>query len=367
MTYLQHTLIRVLIILLGGMALVACGHDEPVQPPVRIFKLRLQLTTDIEMTRAEGENWGDDYNSIFGSPLENRISTVEIYILAAGSEVATRVKAEKDPFSSGYTYILELPADTPGVTYDEARQEVTFDGRIMAVANVDDLDSPVNAPSNWPTAKIPYSLDFTGSLQDWSIPMWGIESYTGVTLRSDEIAELDREIYMLRSVSKIIINLDTETDVRSDYKLGEITMSPGSPRLYAEGYTLPKDALTQTSTRTLGREGCFDPKTGEDFKKFENPDFISKTDFEKYTYVSESLTVAEHPFEFEVTLVSLHEDRPDIKGTLYFSNYIDFEQDATITDVVRNHIYEFTIRLSDFKLKPVVKEWRPGGKVHIEW
>lgn len=366
MTYLKHTLLLFLVTLFSGWGLVSCSHDEPVQEPVKTFKLCLQLTTDTKMTRAEGDNWGDEYNSIFGSPYENRISKVDIYLIG-GDNRPTKVKVVKDSITpnSNYVYIVELHQDTPGLTYDEVKKELTFNGRIMAIANVADMDSPANTPENWESTKIPYEMNFVDPSDNWMIPMWGVENYTGVILKADEIAKLNEPILMLRSVSKIIVNLDR--DIINDYKLGSIRMSADSPLLYGEGYTLPKEALNQTSTRNLDREDCFDPKTGEGFKKFDNPNFISRTNFEKYTYVSESKTVSNRPFKFEVTLESLHDDRPDITGTLYFSNYVDFVEGETITDVVRNHVYEFTIRLSDFKLLPIVREWIPGGKVHIDW
>ena len=56
----------------------------------------------------------------------------------------------------------------------------------------------------------------------------------------------------------------------------------------------------------------------------------------------------------------------DFNGTLYFANYKNYVQESPITNVVRNHIYEFTIRLSELTFLTTVKKWEFGGNVHIE-
>lgn len=358
-TCLKHTLLHILGALIGVMALVSCSLDEPVQEP-EIFKLRIQLNTNSVLTRADdGEEakWKDyDNNDISGTPFEDRISKVDIYLLGSEGETASRVKAVKDPNSSDNVYILEISGNTPGVSYNPEKMEVTFTGRIMAIANHTPLNS--SEDEKW----MPYEMKYNGDNGDWLIPMWGIENYAGVTLKANEINKLENAIDMLRAVSKVIIRLDPS--ITDDYELGEIDMNSGAPRLFGKGYTLPQDAFNQRSTQSLGREACFNPKEGGEME--EELTFFDTSRIERYTYVSESQTTEDSPFAFKVTLKSLHENRPNVTGILNFSNYTDYVEVNPITNVVRNHVYEFTIRLAELQLLPTVKKWEFKAKEHIQ-
>lgn len=362
--YLKYTLYSLWISMLAACFLASCSQDEPAREQTEKFTLSFQLNTNGILTRA-ADDWEGPYPDNGGSSFDNTITSVDLFMLGEDNSIVKRLYALKDPDSSSNIYTCDVDEKTPGVTIDRSQMTAVFTGRIMALANVEDMQSPWYSPEGWENAKIPYTLKY-GQSDDWHIPMWGVESYQNEVLVANKVTRL-KDIYMLRAVSKIVIKLDPS--IQSDYKISSVSMAPSSPEFFGEGYTLPNEALEKTSTLNLGLTGCFDPKT-DDVETLSQPVFSFKdSGWECCTYVSESKTDEDSPFAFELTLKSKKEGVPDFTGTLKFSKYSQTnptQPESTIRYAVRNHVYEFTINLAKLELIPTVKEWEMGGTIHID-
>lgn len=370
-TTLKHTLRHIYRALLCVCVLSSCSHEEVVQEPLETFTLSFQLTTNGIFSRSDiWEPPHDDDET--GTSFDNTINSVDIFLVGDGNSL-TRLYALEEP-GDQHIYTCEVNEKTPGVTIDKANRTATFTGKIMVLANVEYMDSPIFTSGTLGDDEIPYRMRF-GIYDDWKIPMWGVQSFSNVNLESGIIKYLG-DIHMLRAVSKIIIKLDES--IQGDYEIEKIEMSEGSPKFFGNGFALPKNGLTVASTLYLSRENCFnrDPNAETiDTPKFEKVDKSAVYTYGVYTYVSESQTeVSESetdvkPFSFDVTLKSKKEGIADFKGTLKFSKYDTLNPANPGTPImyaVRNHIYEFTITLAELKLLPTVKDWEMGGTIHID-
>lgn len=362
-TYLKHTICFYLAAIFGSWGIASCSQDEPVQQPVEkdTYTLSIQLSTQGIFTRADVELEDDPWmpekpGDEDGDTFENSITSVDLFIYD-DSSAPIKLIAVEDPDKPNY-YTCEVTQDTPGVTIDRDSGSVSFTGKIMAVANAGNIGSPWSALTEWSNEKLQYDLNFGD--RSWLIPMWGVESYSGITLEADKVVELSQPIYLLRAVSKIIIQLDSS--IAGDFEISSIVRPETSPKMSKQGFILPNKPFTISSTATLHRETCFGML--EDAEQIDSYHFEGTSAW--HTYVSESQTSSTNPFKFEVTLKSKNPDRNDITGTVYFSDYENYLPATAITNVVRNHIYEFTIRLSPLEFRTTVRKWEWGGKVLID-
>ncbi len=362
-TYLKHTLCLLLAAFISSWTLASCSKDEPVQQPIETYTISFQISTDGIFTRANEEDpWlpgHEDDES--GNVFERTIASMDIFILGE-DDALTRLYAAEDPtnqIGNKYLYTCKVSSDTPGVSIDKSTGTVTFSGKIMAIANAGVTESSW-ADADWKQHGLPYDMKF-GEPGSWYIPMWGVQSYDGVELEADKITPLEKEIYLLRAVSKIIIELDES--IRSDFEIQSISMAEESPLFLKQGFALPAGAFDVESTEKLDRELCFAHRVGAN--TITAPTFNGSA-YSKYTYIAESKTDSE-PFKFRVVLKSLRTDRPDITGYVYFSNYVSYEHKEPIYNVVRNHIYEFKIKLFELQFLTEVRKWEFDKKLHIDF
>lgn len=360
MTYLKHTLCHLLVAIIGGGVMVSCSQDEPVQELIETYTLSFKITTDGVFSRADDTTWlPQQPDDVEGTVFDRMITSLDLFLLGENNDV-TRLYAVESPGSEigEYLYTCQVNNHTHGVTIDKETGRVSFSGQIMALANMEGIGSSLSTDESWRDSLLPYDMKF-GDLR-WYIPMWGIQTFENIQLNSSTTTVLDKDIYMLRAVSKIIIKLDES--IQSDFEIKSIRMAEGSPLLLNQGYAIPSNAFEVTATEYLNREGCFNQRA--DATTITTPVFKGN-EFNQHTYVSESYTASE-PFRFFVTLESRNADRPDISGIVYFSNYESLEHKDPIHNVVRNHIYEFNIKLYELQFRTTVKRWEWGGKVHID-
>ena len=349
---ITYRLCVVVLSFVAIVALVACGYNEAeLLPDEPTYNISIKLRTNGIFTRAEGPTWGDGYIKEQGTPLDNTINNVDLFLLDENNNVLTRLYALEGEKTDGaaYTYVCTVTEKTPGVTIDKVNRVAKFNKKIkiMAVANVVNQYTPW-FDGDWKTNEIPFKVSF-GKDDDWYIPMWGINTYENVVIQDKVLEKLD-DIDLLRAVSKIVIKL--HSDISSDYEIEKVTMANESSLFYAGGYGLPNEALTVEKTTDLKLTGCFNPIQMENIPTMSSPvfKFTSDTHNEVITYVPESSIDADNPFAFNVTLKNINKEYPNrasITGTLYLSNYSKdgAERLEAYTSVVRNHIYEFTVKI----------------------
>ncbi len=346
-----------------AMLLAACsGSNEPSRVEQESYTLRLQLRTDGIFSRAA---WEDDWYDAWedGSAFDRTISSLELYIIGEDGRMAPMYALEEKG-SAAHIYTCEVDETTPGVSIDSTSQTATFSGKIMAVANIESVTTPWLSPGNDEAKKLPFDVRFSESL-DWNIPMWGIASYSDIKIEADKVTMLD-DIEMLRAVAKIAIRLDDS--IRDLYEIVSVRMAEGSPGFKKSGYAMPEGGLAVSATGKISREEC--AALRPDAQEFALPPFVKTAAGEVITYVAETrLANGESPIAFDVTLRLKDSQSSPFTGTLYLSAYRQdnlSEPADPIREIVRNHIYQFTIKLAGISFIPSVRVWEFGDKVHIE-
>lgn len=345
--------------LLAGAMLASCA-SEATEPSVEeeTYTISLQLFTGNALTRA---TWGDgnQEQDPAATPFDRTLASVDLFILDSDNGLTPLYALEQPGAANVYT--AQVKASTPGVSVDTLTRTATFTGRLMAIANMDGAGNPLFGSSDgWVAGKLPFDVRF-GNDPNWHIPMWGVQSYENISIRANELKMLG-DIHMIRSTAKIVVRLDDS--LTSRYKIKSVEMAEGSQLLGKGGYNLPDGALTVESTRTLTYgDRCMGLRQGGEVLTT-LPRVGS--DGTWIAYVAESaLTDSTRPYTFKVTIQE--KDGPEFSGLLEFGYYSStMAWQAPITQIVRNHIYQFTLQLAEMKFIPSVEVWKYGGKVHIE-
>lgn len=340
----------------------SCANEEPAVADEESYTIRIQLATGGNFTRA---TWGDPgYDDWFdGSSFDRTISSVDLFLLD-DNNLLTPLYALEKPSGGDITYECQVTGKTPGVNIDSETGVATLDSRIMAVVNLDGGASPWLSQQNWVNNKMPFEI-MLGESESWHIPMWGVQTFRNVSIRPNETKTL-APIPLLRAVAKIVIKLDDS--IKNDFDIVSVRMTEDSQRFKKAGFNLPADPSAVASTTDLSRDDCMELRAdGEELRVL--PDH-KDSEGRWFTYVSESrLSNNSRPFAFNVTLRRKNSNEPSFSGVLYLSYYQPNNPavpTSPIRSIVRNHVYEYTLRLAEMAFLPAVKVWEFGANVHIE-
>ena len=177
------------------------------------------------------------------------------------------------------------------------------------------------------------------------IPMWGV---TNKTLTSDELQDL-KTIDLLRAVAKVEVIVDDKINA----SISDVNLT----RYNKMGYCLPKDYANVLSTRELTLDGCMN-----EYRLMQSVGkaFIQVANEPKYfIYVPEYDNML--PAD-EYTQISLKVN--DIVYDIQFTEYENGVSTGERFDLVRNHIYRYTI--TDVKtsgqlvVRYEVADWKKG-------
>lgn len=362
---LKYLIYPFLPAILTAAGMTACvSEDMPECPDAdkESYMLTVHLNTDGIFTRAD---WHEDGSDLWdsGSTFDNKLASVELFLLDEENRL-TPLYAFDSPEGHAHTYFCEVDADTPGVTVDPVTLNASMTCKLMAVANIHGSSAPSwFEQESWESEKIPFDIGF-GVNSGWYIPMWGVETYRNITLTHNHLTRID-DIYMLRGVAKVMIQLDSS--VSSLYEITGVEMREESAPFNSQGYTLPGDAMSVSGTRYLQRNGC--SALRDDSETMDDPIFVNEGNGIWSTYIAESRTTTSDPYSFRITIREKGKEGTGFSGVLYLAHYNKISPDDPgdyITEIVRNHQYQFTIKLAELTLLPRFKDWEWGGKAHIQ-
>ena len=240
----------------------------------------------------------------------------------------------------------------------DADQISSLDFKLMVFANTP-KKSDLNNPDTW---------QFAYPLADGAgIPMWGIATFTDVDLSGstseDNAAKLQEPIYMLRSMAKIEVTLNSEAN--GGYTLSGVTLN----KAMENGLVMPKlrtDAPADVtikgleSTKDLGVEEVFNPSDGEvgeaSFTGSENTYYI---------YVPEYDASSDNGnLEINLALTNGTKDETgnDVITTKSFTHggYSGGTYSKTPWNVVRNHYYKYEVSVksgADLEVIITINPW----------
>lgn len=307
------------LLLLLAATLASCVYDDAPATRDDDARQAVQVTFTLAAgnaptdTRAEGPTWGDDYDKEGATAWENAIAQLQVLVYDEDGttpvgQVENLIRFSNDNGQS-YTYHGQLT--TP--TGTELSTDTPYKFVILA-----------NIKSNLTDNNTLGDLTFEQGAD--YIPMWGVTTKE-LTLTPGTADNLG-PINLLRAMAKIEVTLsDALTD---EYTLSSITLN----RYNTTGYCLPAGYATASQTTDLDRE---DGTTPISFNPNEslaaNAPFTISTDGNTaICYLPEYEAEYANPAVLTITL----------NDKAYTLDLKDYTTNAYY-DLVRNHIYRYTI------------------------
>lgn len=303
---------------------VAEGEEGKVQVTFTL-KLDNESSASRAMSRAEDNTWGDEYNVDLGNDYDNRINDLQVVIYEGNTFKCkvTNLSFYKNEEKNEYTYLGSISETLTANT----------EYKIMVFANCADW---ANITSETNLSDLSYTYN-----ENMGIPMWGVITQT-LTLVPGSRQELG-EISLLRAVAKVEVSMNVE-----GYTLQSVSIDNSNK----QGYCLPKDYTLVGNTTDLDREEdtnitTFNPY--KDSEKIEDRTFTNENGT-YYIYLPE-YNNSTNAAKIQVTVKNntTNEEKP---YDLEFKDYVNGAPTGDPYDIVRNHIYRYTITgVNDGKLK----------------
>lgn len=307
--------------LLSLLLLASCSrNDEVAVAEGEEGKVYVTLTLSINGEEVGSRaTWNSEQDTDEeGVGWENKIDDLQILIYDANNNYVGKVEDLIQLLDGRYSGTLSSDAEWTGNT----------NYKIMAFANCPSIDNPSNIST----------LDYTRANVSY-IPMWGVTTTTFDLTpgESDDIGSID----LLRAMAKVEVSFsdDFPTD---EYTIGDITLSPYN----TQGYCVPAGYASVETTGALDRE-----EAGAAYSF--NP--LTSVSTSSLTFTEENGKYYIYLPEYENTETNAAKIKVTVNGETYDLEFKDYENGApkegTQYDIVRNHIYRYTITgVNDGKL-----------------
>lgn len=296
--------------------------------------------------------WGDDYDSQPGTGYENRIDQLQVVLYSTDSNNAAyplhnlwqETSSTQEGGQDTYTFVGSIDTNDAGSPRPGKY-------KIMVFANCTDL---TNNETN--LGNLAYTYTYNNSP---AIPMWGVTTAT-LTLRPGERQTLTEGIDLLRAVAKVEVQLQDNDDTQG-FSLTGVTISKANQ----QGYCLPLDYDKVATTAALNREEETGITTFHPYPNSATTTDLAFTNDGNNTY---TLYLPEYdngtgntPATLSVTVAD--EDNQTETYTLEFKNYTNGQPTGEAYNIVRNHLYRYTITKIDNGQLTVQHQVMPWEKV----
>ena len=315
-----------IVILLSAGILASCNSmmdegDCPVTGgAARSLFLTLAIDNPTQHTRAP---WSDSYESEAGNTFDTRIAMSGLQVVFYSVEGNYIGRAEGLVFWNDGTARYNIAGDISHLNMSVGKEY-----KVMVLANANSVNGNMGT--------LTYSINSIAYPNGY-IPMWGVKQWT---FTADEQQNLGT-VLMLRAVAKVEVVL-ADNMVTNGYALESVTINHWN----ATGYCAPAGWNEVSSTEQIDQEKCIN--TEHDHKSGSLPFYEVVADKRFIIYLSEFAVkhTAENIPKLSVTLsdgTALPLVYNDAISFGKYSNdgYLIDGEDAV--NIVRNHIYRFTI------------------------
>ena len=295
----------------------------------------LSLTDAGASTRA---TWEENYTSEDGNAYENRIDPddVQVMLFDADGYVASVEILSYYPLdgTADYRFIGSVTAEDGTLTAGQYK--------LMVFANCGEIADN----SNLGSLSFAYDADDVKT-ESQLIPMWGVitEELTLEKGKQQDLGTID----LLRAMAKIEINLARA--INETHTITGATLSKYNSR----GYCLPKDYAAVGNTKELEQEtgtndnneeiSTFHPLSSASTEAL--PLVISTDKKTAWLYIPE---YDNSPTDAATISITLSDGSNTTTGTLEFKDYANGTATGDAHDIVRNHIYRYTVNVETGKL-----------------
>lgn len=338
---LLHTLAAVLL------AALACGCSADDAAGGGASSGDTQVSFILKLSDASGRTraaWSEDYVGQQGTAYDNRISP-------EGLRVALYT-ADDNAFAAEVDILSYHETATEGeyefIGTVEAANGVTLPAgeyKLMVFANCG-VDGSLGQSGT--LGQLAYEYSPGGVKQEEQlIPMWGVTT-TSLSLEKGKRADAGT-VDLLRAFAKVEISL--HSDISEACTITSATLT----RYNTSGYCLPKGYADVTETTQLDQENGTNPSFNPDQTAQQTNLAFTYSDDKKSAY----LYIPEYDNSADEAVVDI-ELSDGTTGTLQFKEYTGGAPDGDVYDIVRNHIYRYTVNVNQGELvvEAAVMPWQ---------
>ena len=311
------------------------------------------LKLDKAQPATRATTWGDDYDRQAGEGYESRIDQLQVVLYSEDNtayplhnlwQEASSTQGGEDT----YTFVGSIDTND-----DSSPRPGKY--KIMVFANCNETTQNSNDITTVGTMTYDYTYTATDAP---AIPMWGVTT-AELTLAPGERQTLAGGIDLLRAVAKVEVLLQDNDDTKG-FSLKGVTLSTAN----TQGYCLPAGYADVKNTKELDREEgsptSFHPIQSS--APTSNLAFTSDGNGTYTLYLPEyDNGMSNTPATLAVTVAD--EDNQPETYTIEFKNYTNGQPTGDAYNIVRNHLYRYTITKIDNGQLTVQHQVMPWEKV----
>lgn len=298
--------------------------NEEIQLPPDNIRIAFTLAFD-ELLSSSRATWSDNEtanSASIGNEYENLIDLtsengLQVFIYSNDGQICLSEVTDKDVVRleengrTVYQFTGEALIDSRYI------QNNSLNCRLMVFANCDRIIT------GFGLSELYYQFDANAfSNQSQYIPMWGVKQCT-LNLSKGDLSMVDGYIYLLRSMAKVEVKLDSS--IANKFDLDNVSVSDYNKK----GYILPNGYNTVTTTEAMEMQSVFNPNSSKagnslSFSKISNDEYcIYLPEYQNVEVTAARIMVriadTDYPLEFK-----------------YYDNNAPF-------NIVRNHCYQYII------------------------
>lgn len=353
---------------LFGVLTTSCSQEDGLELSDEKVQVMFTIALDDSSARSRA-TWGDnydnndtnDYDSAIGDDFDNYIDPDKFFVKLTLGTNTYDVKniaywQQPNPNKNIYEFVGEVEVNISQTTsYPKAK--------VMVYANM----TPATEENNKGKETFATNYDTYPGTGVKYIPMWGVQTISNLSLTPGARNMLP-DIYLLRAMAKVeVIMKDTDPN----HAISKIKLN----RYNTMGYCLPEgwDETTTAATTDLELENVIRPLTN---KRETNESFTESTvnGFKCYTiYVPDYLNIAPNS-QTSVTPSTITVTIGDKDYDIEFKKYADGAATDVAYNIVRNHIYRYTITavntskpINEFEITYMVTDWNEVTDLDLDF
>lgn len=319
---------RLYIILIGILSslISSCQQsaDEEIVLPPNNISITFTLAFD-ELSSATRAAWSSNETASDASPgneFENQIDLtsengLQVFIYSTDGQTCLSKVTDEDivRLEENGRIVYQFTGDA--LIDSRYIQNNSLNCRLMVFANCDKIDTTSGLTGLY------YEFDANAFRnQSQYIPMWGVKQCT-LNLSKGDLSMVDGYIYLLRSMAKVEVKLDSS--IADQFDLNNVSVSAYN----IKSNVLPNGYAAATTTEAMDMQSVFNPNTSA---KGSNLYFTKVSNDEYCLYLPEYQNV-----EADAATMTVRIDNND-----YPLEFKDYENNTPF-NIVRNHCYQYII------------------------
>lgn len=307
------------------------ADEEPMLPSEKI-RITFTLAFD-ELSSASRAAWGEnetEADASTGNEYENQIDLnsengLQVFIYSTDGKVCLSEVTNKDVVrmeENGRT-VYQFTGDA--LMDNNVIQDKRLNCRLMVFANCDRISTTTG------TDGLYYQYDANAfATHTKFIPMWGVKQCE-LDLHQGDLSTVDGYIYLLRSMAKVEVKLDSS--IAGELDLQNVVLS----KYNVKGNVLPGGYANASATEAMQQESVFNPNnesTATDLA------FTKVSDDEFHVYLPEYQNVGNGADAAMMTIWIEGEDYP-LEFKIYDND--GYAENDVYFNIVRNHYYQYVI------------------------